>query len=158
MRILGPVVHQQQEFRGSDGIGQQVQQLLGLLVDPVEVFEDHYHGLIERFAQQDAFDGLQRAPLLDLPVHLRQRIVALDDTEQTEQVRQRVFQTSIENRDLTRDLLATLAFVVSSGNVEVVAQQIDHRQIGARLAVRDRDRLQRHPARLGSRLELIKQA
>ncbi len=157
MRILGTVVHQQQEFRGTDRIGQQVQQLLGLLVDPVEVLEDHHQRLIEALAQHDALDRVQRAPLLDLPVHLRQRIVALDDAEQTEQIGQRVFQTSIEREHASGYLLAALAFIVLGRNVEVVAQQIDHRQIGGRLAVRNRKRLQHHPARLRGRLELEEQ-
>jgi hypothetical protein len=42
---------EQQDLCGSDRIGQQVQQLLGLLIDSVEVFEDHHQRLIERFAQ-----------------------------------------------------------------------------------------------------------
>ena len=137
MRIFGTIVHQQQEFRGPDGIGQQIQQLLGLLVDPVEVLEDHHQRLIQTLAQHDAFDRLQRAPLPDLPVHLSQRIVALDDSKEAEQVGQRVFQASIEDRDLAGDFFAALAFIVRSRNVEVVAQQIDYRQICRRLAVRN---------------------
>jgi hypothetical protein len=41
---------------------------------------------LSALAQQDALDRVERAPLLDLPVHLRERIVALDDAEQAEQV------------------------------------------------------------------------
>jgi hypothetical protein len=50
MRILGPVVDEQQEFRGTKRIREQVQQLLGLLVDPMQVLEDHHQRLIETFA------------------------------------------------------------------------------------------------------------
>jgi hypothetical protein len=57
--------------------------------ESAEVFEDHHQRLIEALAQNDAFDRLQRAALLDLPVHLSQRIVTLDDAEQTEQIGQR---------------------------------------------------------------------
>jgi hypothetical protein len=135
MRILRTVVHQQEYLRGTDGIGQQVEQLLGLLVDPVEVFKNDYERLVEALAQHDAFDCLQRAPRLDLPIHLRQRIVTIDDSKQAEQVGQRVFQTSIEDRDLTRDLLAALAFIVRRRNVEIIAEQINYRQIGRRLAM-----------------------
>jgi hypothetical protein len=158
MSVLGPVVHQQQEFRGSDGIGQQVQQLLGVLVDPVEVFEDQHQRLVETLTQDSALDRFQRPPLPDLPVHLRQRIVTLDDAEQTEQVRQRVFQTSIEDRDPAGNFLAPCSFIVLVRNPEIIAQQIDHRQINRCLPVRYRNRLQHHPAGLRSRLELEEQA
>ena len=157
MRILGTVVHQQQNLRGPDRIGEQVQQLLGLLVDPVEVFEDHHQRLIETLAQDDAFDRFQRAPLSDLPVHLRQRIVALDDAKQTEQVRQWCLRAPIEREYASGDLLAPRSFIVLVRNPEIIAQQIDHRQISRRLAVRDRERLQHHPSRLRSRLELEEQ-
>ena len=69
---------------------------LRLLVDPVQVLEDHHQRLVERLAQQDALDRIERAPLADLRVHLRQRIVALDDPEQREQIRQRVLQRAIQ--------------------------------------------------------------
>src|SRR5216684_5702473 len=148
MRILEPIVHQQQKFRGPDRIGKQVQQLLGLLVDPVEIFEDYHQRLVERFAQQDALDRFQRPPLPDLSVHLRQRIVTLDYGEQAEQIGQRVFQTSVKREDTSGYLLATFAFIVGCRNVEIVAQQIDNRQVGAGLAMRDRECLQHDPARL----------
>ena len=48
-------------------------------------------GNIQTLVQGDAFDRVERAPLFDLPVHLRQRIIALDDAQQTEQIGQRVF-------------------------------------------------------------------
>ncbi len=48
----------------------------------MQVFEDHRQRLVETLAQQDAFDRFERAPLLDLPIHLREWIVALDDAEQ----------------------------------------------------------------------------
>jgi hypothetical protein len=62
----------------------------------MQVLEDHHQRLIERLAQQNPFDRLQRPPLLDPPIRLRQRILTLDDTQQTEQIGQRLFQTSIK--------------------------------------------------------------
>ena len=41
MRILGPIIHQQKNSRSADRIGEQVEKRLGLLVDPVQVLEDH---------------------------------------------------------------------------------------------------------------------
>ncbi len=51
MRILGPIVDQQQNFRGPNRVGQQIQQRLRLLVDPVQILEDHHQRLIDRLAQ-----------------------------------------------------------------------------------------------------------
>ena len=62
----------------------------------MEVLEDHHQRLVEAFAQQDPLDSFERTPLLQLPVHLRERIVALDDTEQPEQVQQRVLKRAVE--------------------------------------------------------------
>ncbi len=112
-------------------------RLLGLAVDPVEVFEDHHQRPVETLAQDDAFDRLQCAPLLYLPIHLRQRIVPLDDAEQTEQLGQRIFQTSIERYYSSGYFLAAGSFIILACNPEIVAQQIDHRQISACLAMRD---------------------
>jgi hypothetical protein len=103
----------------------------------VEVFEDHHQRLIQTLAQGDAFDRLQRALLLDLPVHLRQRVVALDDAEQTEQIWEGIFERAIQGENLAIHLFAALALVISGGNVKIVTEQIYHRQISAGLAVRN---------------------
>ena len=63
--------------------------------------------------------------------------------------------SSVEH--LAGDLLAPRALVVLGRDLEIAVQQIDHRQIGRRLAVRDRERFQHHPARLRRRLELEEQ-
>ncbi len=125
MRILGTVIDEQQDSRGANRVGQEIQKRLRLVVDPVEVFKDHHQRLIETLAQHDTLNCLQRAPLLDLPFHLRQRIIAFDDTQQTEQVWQGVFQTSIEREHASRDFLAAGSFIIFACDPEIVAQQID---------------------------------
>src|SRR5215469_8660317 len=112
MRVLGPVVNQQQNFRGPDRVGQQIQQRLRLLVYPVQILEDHHQWLIHRLAQQDAFDRVEGTPPFDLSIHLRQRVVALDYAQQAEQIRQRVLQRAIEDSNLARDLFPPLPLVV----------------------------------------------
>ena len=49
------------------------------------------------------------------------------------------------------------ARVVVACDLEIAVQQIDHRQVRRRLAVRDREGLQHHPAGLRRRLELEEQ-
>src|SRR5271170_8504841 len=92
----------------------------------MQIFEDDDQGLVETLTQQDAFDRFQRALLPDLPVHLRQRIGALDDTEQTEQVRQRILQTRIERERAPGYFLAALARIILRLEVEILEQQLDH--------------------------------
>ena len=41
MAVLGAIVDEQQHARVGDAVGQQVEQRLGLRVDPVQVLEDH---------------------------------------------------------------------------------------------------------------------
>ena len=124
MRILGTIIHQHQDLRGADGVGEEIQERLGLLIDPVQVFEDHHQRLVERFAQQDALDGVEGAPLLDLPVHLRERVILcagrylrvdrgcsqcegrLGNSEQRENIGPRIFQRRIQHGESSRDLLA----------------------------------------------------
>src|SRR5262249_39198190 len=64
----------------------------------------------------------------------------------------------IQGQNLSIDLFAPFAFIVRHRNAEVVAQQIEYRQISRRFAVPDRKSFQRHPARIRRCLELIKQA
>src|SRR5262249_25608574 len=158
MRILGPIVNQQQNLRGRNRVGQQIQQRLRLLVDPVQILEDHHQRLIHRLAQQNAFDRVQCAPPFDLPIHLRQRVVALDYAQQAEQVGQSVLQPPIEDGNLARDLLPPLTLVVLRYDLEVVLEQIDDRQVGRRSAVGDRAGLQHQAAALRHCFELEEQA
>ena len=130
MRVLGAIVHQQQDLRVRDRLREEIEERLGLIVDPVQILEDHHQRLVEALAQQNAFDRIERPPPLHLPVHLRQRIVvALHDSEQTEQVWPRVFQGRIERDDPSVDLLAPRPRVVLRRNTEITVQQVEHRKV-----------------------------
>jgi hypothetical protein len=103
----------------------------------MQVLEDHHQRLIERLAQQYPLDSVECAPLAHLRVHLRQRIVAVGDAEQAEQVRQGIFEAAIERDHAACNLFTPLAAVVAGVDTEVAVQEIDHRKIRARFAVRD---------------------
>ena len=62
----------------------------------MQVLEDQHQRLVEALAQQDALDRLQRPAPFDLRIHLGERIFAFLNAEQRKQVRQRVFQRTIE--------------------------------------------------------------
>src|SRR5215469_17562006 len=154
MGVFRTIVDQQQKLGGAKRVGQQVQEFLGRLIDPMQVLEDYHQRLIETLAQQEPLDRLQRPPFLQLPVRLRKRVIALDNAEQTEKVRQRVFERPIEGDNFPIHLFAASAFIVPGRDLEVAVQEIEYRQISTGLAVRDRNRLQYHPAGLRGRLEL----
>src|SRR4029077_5097256 len=106
-----------------------------MLVEPVQILENYYERLVEALPQNDAFDRLERPPLFDLSIHLLERIVALYDTQQREQIRQRILQIPIQCEHAAGDLFAPPALIVRARDIEVVAQQLDYRKIGRRLAV-----------------------
>jgi hypothetical protein len=87
----------------------------------MQVLEDDHQRLLQALAQENPLDRFQRAAFLDLPVSLREWIVALDDSEQAEQVWHCIFEATVEYRDFACDLFAPLALIVGSGTREIVA-------------------------------------
>ena len=157
MAVLGPIVHQQQDARRADAVGQQVQECLRLAIDPVQVFEDHYQRLVDTLAQQDALDRLQRASLAGLRLDLRDLLVLIGQAKQPIQVGKRVLQRSIEREHAPGYFLSPRPLVIVGRDLEIAPQQIDQGQEWGSLAVRDRERFQHHPARLRDRFELEQQ-
>src|ERR1700691_4373027 len=111
--ILRPVVDQQQDASTGDAVRQHVEQRLRLRVDPVQVLEDHDDRLLEAFAQDYTLDRVERPLQLDRWRHLRERICALYDAEQSEQVWQRVFEGRGEPRKYVAHLLSPRRPVIS---------------------------------------------
>src|SRR5262249_46176560 len=129
MRILRAVVHQQQDFRRADRVGQQVQQFLGGLINPMKVLEDHHQRLIEALAQQQPLDRVQRAALANLRVHLGEGINRFGNSEQSKQVRDGILEGTIERENFAVNLLAPRARIVFARDLEVRVQQVDDRQV-----------------------------
>jgi hypothetical protein len=67
---------------------------------PVEVLEDHHQRLAHRRAEHDALDRIEGPALLDLPIHLGERINTVDNPKQREQIRDGVFERPIDIRTL----------------------------------------------------------
>ena len=156
--VLGTIVHQQQHASVGDAIGQEIEQRLGLRVDPVQVFENHDYRLFQAFAKNDAFDRIERPLTLDLRIHLGNRIGTLDDAEQSEQVRQRIIKCGFEPPKCGTNLLTARCRIIDAPNAEIVAQQFEHRQPRRRLAVRHRVGFEQFTFRRQLRLELVEQA
>src|ERR1700730_17817690 len=135
--ILGPVGDQQQDTGGGQHVHQQVQQSLSSRIDPVQILEDNDQWLVETLAQQQPLDRLQCPSLPDLRIHLGKRIVRVAHAEEREQVNQRVFQSAIQRKHFAGDFLAPLAFVILDGDLEIILEQVDQRQVRRGLAMRD---------------------
>ena len=99
-------------LRGPDRVGEQIQECLRPVVDPMQVFEDHYQRLVEALAQQDALDRVERAPLASLHLDLRDLTVLIAQAEQPVQVGECILERAIEREDLAVNLLAPRALVV----------------------------------------------
>ena len=122
----------------------------------MEVLEYQHQRLVQAFAQQNPLDRLERAPPTNLRIHLGKRIGAFHQSEQPEQIRQRVFQCAVERDDLAVDLFAARADVIFGCDAKIRMQQFDQWKIRGRLTVRDRVGLQHRPTALVAELELIK--
>ena len=84
-------------------------------------------GWLRTLTQQDAFDRVERAPRLDLRIHLRERIVAFYYSQQAEEVGQRIFERALQRQHSAGDLFAPRALVIVRFDLEITMQQIDDR-------------------------------
>src|SRR5215469_11778217 len=97
MVVFGAVIDQQQDTRSGKAVNQQIEQCLGFVIYPVEVLEDNDQRLTKTLADQNALNGFQGAPTLELRIELRQWIVAvLLNVQQDKQVWQGVLQAAIQ--------------------------------------------------------------
>ncbi|MCY1283203.1 hypothetical protein D9M70_320760 [compost metagenome] len=157
MAVLGPVVDQQHHARGGHMVDHHVEEGLGLAIEPLQVFKDQHQRLVDALAHQQPGNRVKGALAPDRRIHGRQRRTRFGGAEQVEQVGQVIFQRAVERQQPARHLLAAGAVAVLRGDLEVVLQQFDQRQVGESLAVRDRERFQRQAALLRAGLELMEQ-
>ena len=112
----------------------------------MQVFEDHQQRLDLAFAQQQALHRLQGSPTALLRIKQLPLRVVSRHLQQREQRRQTAFQRPVQGQSFPGHLLANRARAVAVLNRKVALEEIDHRLIGGRLAVRDRAGLENLPA------------
>ena len=144
--ILRPVVHEEQQPGGRQALDQPIEQRLGLGVDPVEVFDDDQQRLHLTLPQQEPLHRVQGAPAALGRIERRPLGVVGRHVEQRQERRQTAFLRPVQRQELPRQLLAHRARAVAVFDGEVALEEIDHRQIGRRLTVRDRAGLEDEPA------------
>jgi hypothetical protein len=135
--ILAPVRDEQQQARAGQALDQTVQQCLGLAVDPMQVLDEQEQGALARFPQQQPFHGVERALAPLRRLERLPRGVVLRHLEQGEQRRQRRLQRGVQGEHLARHLVADLAEPVLVLQREVPLEEVNHRPVAHRLAVRD---------------------
>ena len=144
--VLGPVVHEQQQARRSEALDEAVEQRLRLAVDPVQVLEDHEERLLARFPKQQAASRRRAcAGAAAAGSSVCHAASSTGTSSRASRRRQRRLERAIQGEELARHLLADLAEVVPVLDLEVALEQVDHRQVARRLAVRDGGALEDPP-------------
>src|SRR5262249_19769581 len=118
MPILWAVVDQQQDAGSRDTLAQHAEEGLRLAVQPMEIFEDEQERLLAALADQQPFNGFQRTSASNLRVHLLQGGDRLGDSQQRKQIRQRIFQSAIQDQYFAGHLLLDFTLVVLEGELE----------------------------------------
>jgi len=111
----------------------------------VEVLEDQEERLLSRFPQQQPLDGVERLLAALSRVERSPRGVVHGYVEQGQQRRQCRLQRAVEREQFARHLLADFPEIVPVLNLEVALEEVDHRQVARRLAIRDRGAVEDQP-------------
>jgi hypothetical protein len=97
--IFGPVVDEEQDARGRKALDQDVEQRLGLRVDPVEILEEHQQRLNLAFPEHHPFDGLQGLQTALAGIEGGPRGIVDGDIQQRQQWCQQRFQRAVQHQE-----------------------------------------------------------
>src|SRR5262249_57661119 len=105
----------------------------------MEILEDQEKGLLSRLPEYQPLHGVKclQAPLAR--IEFTPRGVVHGHVEQRQQRWECRLQRTVKCEELPRYLLSDLAQVVAVLDLEVALEEIDHRQVARRLALRYRD-------------------
>ena len=125
----------------------------------MQIFEGQEQRLLLGFPKQQPLDGVEGAlPALSRVERLPSGVVH-GHVEQGQQCRHRRLQGFVKGEQLAHHLLPDLAQVVPVLDLEITLEEINHRQIARRLAVRDGGALEYQPAVQAMRVgELVDEA
>ena len=136
-------------------VDEAVEQGLGLVVDPVEVFDDEEERLRPGLAQEHPLCVVDRALPTGRRVERQPGTVVDGHVEQGQERRQRRLERPIERQQLPGYLLADFAEVVPVLDLEIALEQVDHRQIAGRLAIGHGGALEEPPAGQAMRMDKL---
>src|SRR5262249_12121494 len=105
MAVFRAEVDEEQDTRRRQTLDEDVEERLGLAVDPVQVLEDQEEGLDTRFMQQQLPKRIKRAAPPLSRIERIPRSVIHGQVEQRQQRRQRWLQSAVKREQLARHLL-----------------------------------------------------
>src|SRR5262245_20556033 len=108
----------------------------------MQIFKDQNKRLVKALPGEQPFNSLEGALFADLRIHLLQRRCWLSNTEESEEIGERVLQTAIQSQHPTSNFLTATAFVVLWRDLEIILEQVKQWQIRIRFAVRNREGFQ----------------
>ena len=133
--VLRPVIDQQLELGRGQALDEAVEQGLGLGIDPVQILEHQQQRLHLTFAQQHALERLERALAALRRIEAAKRTVLRQDLQEGEQRRNRVLEGLIQGQHLAGHFGPDSAHFILVLHMAVAPQEIEHREIGGRLAI-----------------------
>ena len=142
VRVLGAIVHDEQDWCGGHTLHQRVEHGLRLRVDPVQVLEHQEQRLHPTLADQQARHGIERALPSLRRLEPPERVLLGQRVEEPEQRRQQLVQRLVQRQQMPGDLGANRPDIVTLIDAEVRLEQLDHEKVADGAAVRERSGLQ----------------
>jgi hypothetical protein len=137
VRVLRTVVDHQQDPGRRKAFDQRIEQSLALGVDPMQILEDQAEGLDPTLSNQHLPHALDCPPAARGGIERVPRGIVGRHLEQRQETRHHGAQPFVQSQKLARDLLSNLAPVVARLDREIASAQIDDRQVGGRLPIRN---------------------
>src|SRR5262245_10424335 len=135
--VLRAKVDQEERARAGYRVDQRLHKGRAAVVDPVEILEQQQRRLAAAARLADLLGEREEASQPRLGIHARGRIGGGGDAEKVEDQRQGIGQRRIEQQQGAGDLAPCRFVAVLLGEPEEVAHQLEDRQEGDHLAVRD---------------------
>src|SRR5499426_2054558 len=144
--IFWTIGDEQQQAGRSKALDQAVEQCLGLAVGPVKILDREDDGVLASLPQQHTLHRVERPLAARTRIECGPRAIVGRHVEEGQQRGQRGFQSSVEGEQLGPHILSDGPEIVTVPDLEVVLEEIDHRQVARLLSIRDGGALQEPPA------------
>src|SRR6266851_5253212 len=145
--VLGAIVDEEQYRCRGQALRQAVEQGLRLRVDPVEILQHQDEGLDLTLAEEQSLHSIERELAALGRLELPEAVLLVQGVEKPENGRDRVRECPVQGEEMSGDLGAYRADVVTLVDAEIGLQEIDDREIAGGSAIGDSAGLEvRHPA------------
>ena len=134
----GPVRREQEHATRGETLDENDEGIGRRLIDPVQIFDRNDDGVLPTLGQTDVPQGVDRPGLEQLGAERLERpFGVLLDAEQVEQIWRQGRRIQLERAQPPGDLRADEFRRVGLGEPEVLADEVEDRQIGDRVAIGD---------------------